>query len=436
MLSKVLPFMSKCLQRNGGSSSGWEAPLRAAGLGTLLKLLSAAMAFCSSIVFARALGASEFGVYSFVSAWVSLLAILAGLGFPQYLIREGVQAPHCLAWMRTFADQRAFLCGGVCALVLVIFGTLAQLRFDSHIFLAAAPLPLLLALSSVRQALLQAQGWLVRSQWPSLLLIPTVSFLLCSVLWLSQGGVSAAQLMSISTISAAIALLINHLQFRQAVSPKVSQEAAALRVGQAFPFMLLACTYFVSSRIDLIMLGINSKPQELGIYSVSSRAAELLVFLSMASVTAVAPSFARLLASKKKDELQLLVTSLGRRLALLTVPPALIIFIFAPQLVPLIYGHSYAEGATILQILIVAQLVAVLGGPLGTLLNMSGNEKSHLLGVALGVLLNILLNTLLSPRYGAIGAAIATCGSILFSRVVLLLQVRQRLDIRPTVLGV
>ncbi|XEG73677.1 oligosaccharide flippase family protein [Pseudomonas sp. abacavir_1] len=428
--------MSKGLQREGDSSSGWEAPLRAAWLGTLLKLLSAATAFCSSIVFARALGASEFGVYSFVNAWVSLLAILAGLGFPQYLIREGVRAPHSLGWMRVFADHRTFLCGGGCGLILIIFSTFALPGFDKNIFLAAAPLPLLLGLGSVRQALLQTQGWLVRSQWPSLLLIPATSFLLCSALWLLQGMVSASQLMSISTISAAMALCVNHLQLRQALSPNAKQEVAALRVGQAFPFMLLACTYFLSSRIDLIMLGINSKPQELGIYSVSSRAAELLVFLSMASVTAVAPSFARLLASGKKNELQSLVTSLGRRLTLLTVPPALIMFIFASQLVPLIYGHSYAEGATILQILVVAQLIAVLGGPLGTLLNMSGNEKSHLFGVMSGVLLNVLLNTLLAPYYGGIGAAVATCSSILFSRIILLLQVRRRLDIRPTVLGV
>lgn len=436
VLKFILMLTGLRRQESFGAPAAWGHLMQAAGRGTLLKLLSVLVAFCSSIVFARALGAAEYGVFSFASAWVSLLVIVAGLGAPQLLIREGARNTSALRGMQRLADRRSLIAGTLCAAVLVLMSFFPGLGYEATVFLAAAPLPILLSLGGLRQSLLQVCGWLVRSQWPSLLLMPMVTLSLCVVLWLLSGPVSAMQLMMGSVLGAVAALLANQWQYRRAMAAREECWQAPLRLAQGVPFMLLAGTYYLASRVDLIMLGFGSEARELGIYSVASRSAELLVFVSMASVTAMAPSFAQLHAAGDREQLQSLVKALGRRLVLLTLPPALIMFIFAPQLIQLLYGNHYVDGAVVLQILVVTQFIAVLGGPLGTLLNMSGYERGHLSGVLAGVLLNVVLNSVLAPRYGAIGAATATCCSVLFSRTLLLWQVRRKLGIRPTALGV
>jgi O-antigen/teichoic acid export membrane protein len=105
--------------------------------------------------------------------------------------------------------------------------------------------------------------------------------------------------------------------------------------------------------------------------------------------------------------------------------------LLASPLLSLLYGSSYAEGAHALQLLTVAQLLAVMGGPAGTLLNMSGHEREHLRGIAAGAIVNVALNALLIPHYGIEGAASATCISILLSRIIIQKAVRMKLHLRP-----
>jgi O-antigen/teichoic acid export membrane protein len=110
--------------------------------------------------------------------------------------------------------------------------------------------------------------------------------------------------------------------------------------------------------------------------------------------------------------------------------------LLASPLLSVLYGSSYAEGARALQLLTVAQLLAVMGGPAGTLLNMSGHEGEHLRGIAAGAIVNVALNALLIPHYGIEGAAMSTCIGILLSRAIILIAVRQHLKIRSSALGI
>ena len=66
---------------------------------------------------------------------------------------------------------------------------------------------------------------------------------------------------------------------------------------------------------------------------------------------------------------------------------------------------------------------------------MTGNEKKSASAIALGAGINVALNALLIPRYGVEGAAIATSTSIVIRNILLSIQVRQKLNISPTIFG-
>ena len=74
-------------------------------------------------------------------------------------------------------------------------------------------------------------------------------------------------------------------------------------------------------------------------------------------------------------------------------------------------------------------------GSVGVLLLMTGHEREAGIGMGVAVLLNSALNLLLIPAWGINGAAVASGLSIVCWNLILLVLVRKRLAIHPTILG-
>src|ERR1700733_5656222 len=60
---------------------------RGAVFALIIQVLGAGLTYLSQIVFARWMGISQFGVYAYLTAWTTILALLAGLGFPLSVLR-------------------------------------------------------------------------------------------------------------------------------------------------------------------------------------------------------------------------------------------------------------------------------------------------------------------------------------------------------------
>jgi O-antigen/teichoic acid export membrane protein len=52
-----------------------------------INIATTGLAFLAQVVLARALGADGYGVFAYVTAWVTVLVLLATLGFPTGLLR-------------------------------------------------------------------------------------------------------------------------------------------------------------------------------------------------------------------------------------------------------------------------------------------------------------------------------------------------------------
>lgn len=406
------------------------ALIRSAGLTAAIRIGSVLIAFLASLLYARALGPHDYGLYAYVIAWTTLLAIPSALGLPQYLVREGAKMPECLLALRRWADSRIFVSGLVTGLLLASFALIPKAAEARPLFLIVALLPLIGNLGIVRQALLQAHGSIARSQWPQQLLAPVATLLIVAILWLTLGTLTPSEVMTATVVCAALALACNTLQLQSVAREASSTPApATLDIRRSLPFMWLGAVYLLLSRTDLIVLGSLRGAHEAGIYVVAARAAELLSIVMAAANSALAPKIARLHKADDAVALQRLLTAAGRRVLLVTAPLALFLIVGASPLLSQLYGHDYAQGATALRILAVAQLVIVAGGPLGTVLDMSGFERVNLASMTCAVAINGLLNLVLVPHYGINGASASTLVSVVFARVVLWYQVRIRLGL-------
>lgn len=405
--------------------------VRSAGATAGLKIGSTLLAFGASLLYARVLGPHDYGLYAYVIAWATVLTIPASLGLPEYLVREESRT-HRLCWLRRWADKRVLLSGLAAAALLCCAFFMPRAAGARWLFVIAAPLPLLNNLGAVRRAFLLAHGAIARSQWPVLLLGPLLTLMALALLWIGRGRLSSWEIVTATVGAAAIVAVISELQLNRIAAPISVDRDASIRIRAALPFMWLGMLYLLNSRIDLLMLGSIKGARAAGIYSVASRAAELVTFFLAAANMTLAPRVARLHQEGQHQLLQRLLTAAARRILALSIPIAVLFIVAAHPLLTLLYGTRYAQGAIVLQVLAAAQFVNVVAGSTGLILNMTGNERLTAIGVGASVVLNIILNAVLIPYYAVAGAAVATACSLVAWNILLWWWIRRRLGLQST----
>jgi O-antigen/teichoic acid export membrane protein len=94
-----------------------------------------------------------------------------------------------------------------------------------------------------------------------------------------------------------------------------------------------------------------------------------------------------------------------------------------------LFGPEFVAGYPVMVVLSIGLLIRALAGPLQGLLVVTGRQNVAAFALAVTVVINITLNILLIPKYGLMGAAIAT--SIAFGVESLLFLVANHRVARP-----
>jgi len=185
-----------------------------------------------------------------------------------------------------------------------------------------------------------------------------------------------------------------------------------------------------TAEIDLLILGALKGPENVGVYSVAVRTADLIPFVLQAILPALAPQIARLHAAGDLHGLQRLVTLATRTLLALAVPVAVVLIVRGDWLLGLLYGPGLVQGHLALAILCVGQIINVGMGPVGMLLTMTGHERDALFCIGVSGVLNFGLSIVLIPGWGASGAAAAACVSLVVWNFLMAFSAYRRLGIQ------
>lgn len=161
-------------------------------------------------------------------------------------------------------------------------------------------------------------------------------------------------------------------------------------------------------KTDQIMLGrMLTTKFELGLYSAADYIATLWYFVPMAIIISFKPI---ILKYRHEDEIKytrylkilyLIIFSIGML--------ASVSIIFLSKLIILIiFGNEYIGAIRILSISIWSGTIAMLGVAASIWYISEGMQKYNTVFVLIGAIINIILNFILIPKYGGVGAAIAT----------------------------
>jgi len=420
-----------------------------AGGAFVLKLASMIAAFGASVLLSRTLGAAGYGAYVVAFAWVQLLLVPSLLGTDRLLVREVAAMNQAQSWglMRGLLRRAHQGVLGASLMLAVVAAGVAWIVERNSVSLNAPmlqaifvglPLLPLLAMMRMRQTILLGLDRVTLSQTPEMLLQPVLFLALASLAALLLPSLFSPEIALILQSVAACAGLgyaIYHTRRLLPAPVQTSPPEYRTRVWlmSSLPILAVAGIQVINSRIDILMVGAMLGAGDAGVYTVANRGAQLILLVYFAINAALAPSVASLWAQHDIAKLQDVVRKATRITFAGSLPIALALIVGGHWFL-LIFGREFVQGAPVLALLSLSQLVVTGVGAVATVLLMTGHEKEAAWGAAVSAVLNIALNLLLIPRFGMMGAAWALLVGQITSSVVLAILVKRKVGIAPTAL--
>lgn len=197
----------------------------------------------------------------------------------------------------------------------------------------------------------------------------------------------------------------------------------------AFPMMLTGSLFLISGWMITLILGSFVTEAEVGIYSAALKVATLSSFILLSINSIVAPRFAQLHAAGDNDGLKRYAGQTARVVFLTSLPVAVLIALFRVQILGL-FGEGFAEGSTVLLILMIGQFFNFFAGSVGHFLNMTGNQKVMRNIVSLSALMNMALCFMLIPEFGITGAAVCNTLFMATWNIIAMLYIKGKFGVR------
>jgi len=203
-----------------------------------------------------------------------------------------------------------------------------------------------------------------------------------------------------------------------------------LRGGMIYFIPTIATSVYTI--LDKAMIGwVTKSANENGYYEQAYKIVQMVLVVVTSLKTVTLPRVVRLYNEKNYDEVMEIVDSTIRFVLCISLSMSVGLVMVAPQLVPLFLGESFEKCILIVQVL--SMLVVILGLSVlisGQCLTAMGKQKQANSCVIVGAVINFTVNLMLIPRYGALGAAIATISAETIILLMFMIFAREHVKIK------
>jgi O-antigen/teichoic acid export membrane protein len=407
-------------------------------------LSQTALSLALAVFLARLLGAEGFGIYAFCLSVVSLLTVPAMLGGQNLLVREiaAYKTKGEVSFLRgllhriSHASTSASLILAFCAAGVGLWayqGSPMQVPF----LIAMLLIPLMAAME-LQGAALRGLGHILAGQAWQVLLPAMVIVLFGCIVWIGNYPSGPETALFANITGAGLLVVVIHFYFHKRLPTDVKNAEPSYEnhkwLKSMLPFVFAGGMQMINREISVILLGIIQGPEDVGLFRVAQRGADLVPFGLIAVNMAIAPTISELFARGEKDRLQQMISKSTWAIMGFALPMGLFLILSGKWLLPVVFGQEYSPSYIILVILCLGQLFNAAMGSVGLLLNMCGFEKHTALGVTIAALISIILNLLLIPLWGTSGSAVATCVSMIAWNILLGIWLYQKTGIKSTFL--
>jgi O-antigen/teichoic acid export membrane protein len=376
-------------------------------------LATSALSLILMPLYTRVFSVVEYGTIELLSATAQIVGILIVLGMASSFNREYLQvAASEEERLEALSTTLSFV--GIGGLIIAGCGWLLAPCLAGLLELAGPDMTTLLRLV------------IVKSYFSGIALV-TLNYLICSGRMAAFAGISFIQMAAAMALSLWILLvkgygLLELYQFDTALSGLFATSFAIAGFRKAgfrwngarlqrmllfaLPMVMAALSFYVMSSSDRFFLQKLATTDQVAFYGVAYKVGMILSVLLVGPLTRViSPQIYRL---ANQEDCRGTLASMFEGVAMVLTVAAVALSLISPSLILVLATEAYVNAASVVIWVTLAYMLYGLNFVLVAGINYSGKSYLQAIAIAIAASGNFLLNVLLIPRWGILGAAIAT----------------------------
>lgn len=401
-------------------------------LNTIKTLMSLIFPLITFPYASRILLPEGLGKVNFALSIISYFAIISSLGIENYGIREAAKLRDDKIKLSQFTKEIFFinLVSTAIAYILLFVAIALVPKFHEYKTLlyvtGATILFTTLGINWLYSAIEDYLYITVRS-----IIFQIISLVLLFVLVKTKDDY--IKYAAISVISNVGSNLLNFIHSRKYITLKTRLAIQIKKhIKPIFVLFAMAIAVKIYTALDTTMLGFFKGDFEVGIYTAATRINKIVLSLVIAVTTVMLPR----LSYYAKDENKTKFIELSYKgfdfLLLLSIPCTIGLSLLSEPIIDIFCGQGYADAIVPMRIMNPIIIIIGISSYVGINIFLSINKEVYkLYSTIAGAVINFVLNFIFIPKYGVIGASVATViseGTVTFVQLVLL---RKFLKLKP-----
>lgn len=216
--------------------------------------------------------------------------------------------------------------------------------------------------------------------------------------------------MAITLFSTLSSNLLNVYNSRNFISFKLVKDLEFMKHIKPLLYLfssLLAVNIYTN--LDTVMLGFMSDDISVGLYSVASKVKWLLLMLITSGSAVLLPRLSFYVSKNNQQQYNKILKESTTLIFLIAIPMSIYFIFAAKNSIVLLGGEKFIPAVFSMQILMPILLISGFSNITGNQILLPFNkEKYFMYAVTSGAIVNLILNLILIPKYGIVGASIAT----------------------------
>ncbi len=383
------------------------------------QIVASVCAFIWTVLMARYLGVTKYGIFGFATSLTSILMVTTDLGLNTHIVRHiATDYDSAPKYLGNAIPLKCIFGVGTMILTLIIL-----------ILMKTDELTLTVTLLFTIEMILKTLTYLLNGSFQAfeegkyqgientLLHVILLIFILITIF----GNFDIIGIAISYILANAIALGYAYYALKKYVTkPKFELDLAFCKeiTRLSLPFAIIGLLYTIYYSIDIVMLTNIVGNYASGIYNATYKLISILTLFYSVYTAVIFPVMSKFF---KNDESLLLISfeKSIKYLMLAIIPIAVATVFYSNDIIHLIYGNKYDAASPVLSILIWTVCLLFISGATSSLLNASHKEVAVTKIYGIAAVFNIVLNLFMIPYLSYNGAAITT---VLSDALIVILQ--------------
>jgi O-antigen/teichoic acid export membrane protein len=371
------------------------------------KLIRLPMSLYISILVANYLGADDFGVFSYVNALVLSFSAISSLGTDNYLYKElSIQdKPEKIILNGIFMRFISLI---LISLLLVIISIVGDFTEKEIALIVIFNFSFFFLITNPIEILLQVKGsGKLQSTISLFSFLCSCVFRICCIEYeLGLNYIAIGLMLELLIKAFLLIFVLKKIDLKVSLS-RISFTYSFKIFKICIPLLLSSLIISLYAKVDILMVNHFLGNAATANYSIAANLSSISSFIPAVIISAIFPYVIKqkqINAELYKTSLEILLFSVF----VIAMLIALFVFVFAEDLISVLYSPEFLSAYKPLIILCWSTIFQVFGAYTTYWLVNEGLQKYRLYRVMFGMIINIGLNWYWIPKFGIVGAAYGT----------------------------